>query len=160
MTKLGDYTVKVYLCQNGENIEIQPSEYGHFFQNNVYLIDVKGSLHRYLVQWFGPRLPSDEVSAHRVYMDKLTNNILSPREITRQTVMQGHEDDTLLKFFPNGFICHDGARMDQAALHQKIKDNGAMYRIQGPFGEQPQAVQQDLVLCKNLNSNEAFFVVA
>lgn len=74
--------------------------------------------------------------------------------------MQGHEDDTLLKFFPNGFICHDGPRMEMADLHQKIKDNGAMYRIQGPFGEQPQAIQQDLVLAKNLNSNEAFFVVA
>jgi hypothetical protein len=93
-------------------------------------------------------------------MNKLTNNVLSPREITRQTVMQGHEDDTLLKFFPNGFICHDGARMDIPSLHQKIKDNGCLYRVQGPFGEQPQAIQQDLVLAKNLNSNEAFFAVA
>jgi hypothetical protein len=23
------------------------------------MIDVKGSKHRYIVQWFGPRLPSD-----------------------------------------------------------------------------------------------------
>ena len=74
--------------------------------------------------------------------------------------MQGHEDDTLLKFFPNGFICHDGPRMEMAALYEKVKETGALYRIQGPFGEQPQAIQQDLVLAKNLNSNEAFFAVA
>ena len=160
MTKLGDYTVKVYECKDGDNVELPEAEYGHFFQDNVYLIDVKGQHHRYLVQWFGPRLPSDQVSAHRAYMDKLTNNILSPREISRVTVMQGHEDDTLLKFFPNGFICHDGPRMDLAGIHQTIKDNGCLYRVQGPFGEQPQAIQQDLVLAKNLNSNEAFFAVA
>lgn len=35
-----------------------------------------------------------------------------------------------------------------------------MYRIQGPFGEAPQAVQQDLVECKNLNSGECFMVCA
>jgi hypothetical protein len=37
--------------------------------------------------------------------------------------------------------------------------SGSMFRVQGPFGETPQAIQQDEVLCKNLNSNEAFFVV-
>ena len=116
MTQLGEYTVKVYLNQNGENVEIPTEEYGNFYQDNVYTIDVKGANHRYLVQWFGPRLPSDQVSAHRSYLDILTDYIFSPREITRVSVMQGHEDDTLLKFFPNGFICHDGPRMDMAAL--------------------------------------------
>ena len=35
-----------------------------------------------------------------------------------------------------------------------------MYKIQGPFDEKPQAIEQDLVVAKNLNSNDAFFVVA
>lgn len=69
MTKLGEYTVKVYINKDGDNIEIPEAEYGHFYQDNVYLVDVKGANHRYLVQWFGPRLPSDQVSAHRSYMD-------------------------------------------------------------------------------------------
>ena len=59
MTQLGDYSVKVYLCQEGKNIELPEAEHGHFFQDNVYAIDVKGAKHRYIVQWFGPRLPSD-----------------------------------------------------------------------------------------------------
>ena len=34
-----------------------------------------------------------------------------------------------------------------------------MYRIHGPFDQKPRAVQQDLVVCKNLNSGDAFLVV-
>jgi len=35
-----------------------------------------------------------------------------------------------------------------------------MYKIQGPFDEKPQAIQQDKMICSNLNSQEAYFVVA
>ena len=49
MTQLGDYTVKVYLNLDGKNIEIPEAEHGHFYQDNVYAIDVKGSKHRYIV---------------------------------------------------------------------------------------------------------------
>jgi len=90
---------------------------------------VKGAKHRYIVQWFGPRLPSDQVSAHRSYISELTDGIFSPSEITRISVMQGHEDDTLLKFFPSGFICHDGAIVDLAAQQAKLAESGALYRI-------------------------------
>lgn len=60
------------------------------------------------MQWFGPRLPSDKVSEYRSYLDILTDYTFIPSEISRISVMQGHEDDTLLTFFPNGFMCHDG----------------------------------------------------
>ena len=134
-------------------------DYGHFYQDEVYMIDVKGSKHRYIIQWFGPRMPSDKQSEYRKYMNILTNNILSPREITRVTVMQGHEDDTLLAFFPNGFVCHDGPRIPLADRRAKIKEHGCLFKIQGPFDEKPQAIEQDQIKCEKLNSNEAFFVV-
>lgn len=93
-------------------------------------------------------------------MDILTENILSPREITRSTVLIGHEDDTFLAFFPAGFIVHKGNYMPIADRINQIKENGAMFRVQGPFGEKPQAIEQGSIECKHLNSNEAFFVVA
>lgn len=105
------------------------------------MIDVKGANHRYIIQWFGPRLGSDIQSEYRKYAAVLTNNVFSPREITRVTVMQGHEDDTLLTFFPKGFICHDGSRMSLSDRLNAIKENGCMYKIQGPFGEKPQAIE-------------------
>jgi len=49
MTQLGSYTVKVYLCKDGANVEIPENEHGFFFQNEVYLIDVQGEEHRYLI---------------------------------------------------------------------------------------------------------------
>jgi hypothetical protein len=43
--------------------------------------------------------------------------------------MQGHEDDTLLTFFPNGFICHDGPRIEISERLEKIKANGCLFKI-------------------------------
>lgn len=42
LTKLGNYTVKVYLCVNNDpkGNEIPAAEYGHFYKGNVYVIDV------------------------------------------------------------------------------------------------------------------------
>ena len=74
--------------------------------------------------------------------------------------MQGHEDDTILKFFPSGFMCHDGPYQVLEEKINQIKTNGCLYKIQGPFGETPQAIQQDQIKCEKLNSNDAFFVVA
>lgn len=92
-------------------------------------------------------------------MDILTEGVFSPKEITRTSVMQGHEDQSLLQFFPKGFVCHDGARIPLATKLDNIKASGAMYRVQGPFGEKPQAIQQDILKCENLNSNESFVVI-
>lgn len=49
----------------------------------------------------------------------MTDNILSPREVTRISVMQGSEDDSLLKIFKNGFFCHDGERVPLENLMAK-----------------------------------------
>jgi len=67
----------------------------------------------------------------------LTNYVYIPSEITRTSVMQGHEDDTFLTFFPNGFICHDGAYEPIADRIEALKARGAMFKVQGPFGEKP-----------------------
>ena len=111
--KLGtNYTVKVYLCYEDkeEPVEIPKEDHGHFFQDEVYLVDIASTTSdlRYLVQWFGPRLPADKVSEYRKFMAFLTGGEYRPADWLRVTVMQGHEDDSLLKFFPAGFICHDG----------------------------------------------------
>ena len=54
-------------------------------------------------------------------MAQLTNYVYEPGKITRTTVMQGHEDDTFLAFFPVGFVCHDGPYMPIADRLAKIK---------------------------------------
>ena len=49
LNKLGKYTVKVYLIGGDAPVEIPEAEYGHFYQNNVYMIDIKGDQHRYII---------------------------------------------------------------------------------------------------------------
>lgn len=68
LNKLGNYTVKVYLCQDGKNVELPEEDHGHFYQDEVYAVDVTGQYHRYIMQWFGPRMPSDKVSEYRDYL--------------------------------------------------------------------------------------------
>lgn len=61
MTGLGKYSVDVYICNDDVKLQkLSPVDHGHFFNNHVYLVDVKGEKHRYLLQWFGQRLPSDK----------------------------------------------------------------------------------------------------
>lgn len=132
--------------------------HGQFFQDEVYLIDIKGDNHRYLLTWIGPRLSAGEIAPLSDYALKHTDYVMTLHEETRLFVQQGHEDDTLLKFFPH-FIAHDGPHLSFAELQQKMQANGAMYRIQGHYGMTPIAYQQDQLLATNLNSTESFFVV-
>lgn len=90
--------------------ELPKEQHGHFFQDEIYLIDIKGTNHRYLLTWIGPRIPADMVSALSQYALKHTDYVMTVYDETRQFIFQGHEDDTLLKFFPF-FICHDGEHL-------------------------------------------------
>ena len=97
---------------------------------------------RYCIQWFGPRMNQGEVAEQREYVDILTDYTHASHEIKRVTCMQGHEDDTLLKFFPNGFICHHGKREGSIADKlASLNTNGCLFRVMGPYGETPQAIQ-------------------
>lgn len=94
------------------------------------------------MQWFGPRMPSDKVSEMRDHLAQLTDYVFIPSEITRTTVMQGHEDDSFLTFFPSGFICHDGGyKTYKDRVAEIAGSKGCMYRISGPFEEKPRAIQ-------------------
>jgi hypothetical protein len=81
-----------------------------------------------------------EVAKYRSYVDILTDYTHASSEISRVTCMQGHEDDSLLKFFPNGFICHNGERTGSIADKlTSLQSSGFLYRIMGPYGETPMA---------------------
>lgn len=59
--------------------------------------------------WMGPKLNSLEVTNSSKYMDIITNYENSS-SITRTRIRRGHEDESLLSLFPNGFIIHVGKR--------------------------------------------------
>jgi gelsolin len=78
--------VGVYLCRDKNLIEIPKEMYGHFFQDDVYLIDIKGSNHRYLLTWVGPRMGGSEMSALCHYASKHTDFVLTVYDETRLLV--------------------------------------------------------------------------
>jgi len=62
-------------------------------------------------------------------MDILTGGVFQPNLWTRVSVKQGHEDDTLLTFFKDGFVCHDGEYKPLAEAEKAITENGCLFKI-------------------------------
>lgn len=73
-------------------------------------------------------------------MDIITNYENS-NSITRTRVRKGHEEESLLSLFPNGFITHVGKRIPLEDKLNHIRNNGVMLRIQAPFGEAARALE-------------------
>ena len=126
---LQDYSMAVYVVENNQPILLPENEWGHFYSDDIYIIDLKGKRHRYVLMWMGPKLEAEQHTATSTYMDIITNYENS-NNITRTRVRRGHEEESLLSLFPNGFITHVGKRTSpiQDKLDH-IRNNGAMLRI-------------------------------
>ena len=57
----------------------------------------------------GPNLNAEQISHTSKYLDVITNYENS-NDITRARVRRGHEEESLLSLFPNGFITYLGQR--------------------------------------------------
>ncbi len=53
---LQDYTMSVYHVEDEKPVKLDPVEYGHFFSDDLYIIDLQGKKHRYVLLWMGPKL--------------------------------------------------------------------------------------------------------
>lgn len=96
---------------------LDKSEWGHVYSDELYIVDLKGKRHRYVLMWMGPKLDPEEYSYTSKFMDIITNYENS-NEITRQRVRKGHEEESLLSLFQQGFIIHLGRR--EGPLNEKI----------------------------------------
>jgi hypothetical protein len=116
---LQDFTTTVYwVDQVAEKpVVLDKAEWGHVFEDDLYIIDLKAKSHRYVLMWMGPKLDPDQYTYTAKYMDIVTNYENST-QITRQRVRRGHEEESLLSLFPNGFIVYQGKR--PATLDVKI----------------------------------------
>lgn len=66
----------------------------------------------------------------------------------------------MLSLFPEGFITYIGKRQNVKFKAGKIASNGALFRIQAPYGDSARAIEQPTINCQNLNSGDAFLLVA
>jgi hypothetical protein len=51
--------MKVFHVDNGKPVEVKQEEWGHFFGEEIYIIDLKGKKHRYVLMWMGPKLNAE-----------------------------------------------------------------------------------------------------
>lgn len=125
---LQDYTMHIHHVQDEKPVEVKEEEYGSFFSDEIYVIDLQGRKHRYVLTWMGPKLNPQEITKTSNYMDIITNYENS-NAITRCRVRRGHEEESLLSLFPDGFITYCGKRIPIHDKLHSIKENGAMFRI-------------------------------
>ncbi len=131
----------VYHVGDNQPNKITEIEYGQFFSEDIYIVDLKGKKHRYVLMWMGPKLTSIEITNTSKHMDVITNYENSS-EITRTRVRRGHEEESLLSLFPDGFVVFFGKRIPNAEKYEQIKQNGCLFRIQAPFGDASRAIEQ------------------
>lgn len=86
-------------------VPLEKAEWGHVYSDELYIIDLKGKGQRYVIMWMGPKLDPDQYTYTSKFMDIITNYENS-NAITRTRVRKGHEEESLLSLFPQGFITY------------------------------------------------------
>jgi len=140
---LDQVTMKVYYVEPDFRslTEItDPRESGKFFAESCYVVYLKSASHEYFINWLGPRTLSENISKMATTMDGLTGGVLT-NHMTRMRVKKGHEDESFLAFFPNGFAILDEARVPMDEWYAKTAANGVLFRIQAPFGGGARAIE-------------------
>lgn len=159
--KLGSHFTKtVYWLEDGRTpVQItDPAEVGKFFAESVYVIDIQGSNHRYLICWMGAKLSGDQIAKTSEAMDDITEHV-NTSDMTRIRVKKGHETEGLLRFFPEGFVILDEQRVPMADFHAKITERGAMFRVQAPYGSGARSIEQNERSSLYLNSGDSFVIL-
>lgn len=60
----------IYVVLEEKPVKLDPNEHGYFFSDEIYIIDLIGKKHRYVLTWMGPKLDSFEISKTSGYMGK------------------------------------------------------------------------------------------
>ena len=63
----------MYWVKDDKPEVLAKSEWGAFFSNNLYIVDLKGKGHRYVLMWMGPKLEAEAHTATSKHMDIVTN---------------------------------------------------------------------------------------
>lgn len=80
MEQLGkDFTVTTYILEDGYSNAVKiegPMEQGRFYKDEVYVVDVQGKEHRYMICWMGPKLTGKEIAKTSEAMNVMVGGIL------------------------------------------------------------------------------------
>jgi hypothetical protein len=57
---MGQYTATTYHVADGKPVKVPDNELGHFFGDDIYIVDLNGEKWRYLFGWLGQKVEGDE----------------------------------------------------------------------------------------------------
>ena len=63
--------MELFVVQEGKPVKLEKTDYGSFFSDEIYILDLKGKKHRYVLTWMGPKLDEFEISKTSGYMGKI-----------------------------------------------------------------------------------------
>ena len=67
--KLDGFEMKVFIVSEGKPVELGKEDWGSFYAEELYIIDLVGKKHRYVTMWMGPKLTPDKISETSSYFD-------------------------------------------------------------------------------------------
>lgn len=103
----------------------------------------------------GRRVEGDDYAKFNELVTKHQGGVLTDFT-TLMPLRKGAEDEAFLQFFPKGFFILDEERVPFADYQNKVKEHGAMFRIQAPHGAKSRAIEQNGLECKYLNSHDSY----
>lgn len=157
--KLGTVkAVKMYImneeCTDMEEITNQ-HEFGHFFDEEVYVIQIQGSQHEYMINWQGRKIDGAlQAKCTEAMTAKLCGGEITSDQ-TKDYVRQCQEPESLISFFPNGFYILNGKRVPMDECIAKIKQ-GSLFAVIAPYGGGARIIQQSEVSSARLNPHHVY----
>ena len=153
LTSLDSYKIDVYLINGQEFEKIADNEFGHFFDKEIYAVDLQSEGSRLIYTWFGPQVELGKKSQFRDTVLKLTNNEITETMRFKQ-IQSGHEDLAFLQIF-KGITVHNGKRVD---LQAKMGQKDSMYKVMDYDNQFARAFEQPDIASENLNEFYSFVI--
>lgn len=149
-------SMTVYVVDDQDELQqIDQSEYGYFYEDNVYVIDAHDSNSRhYVFLWVGGKKSFLELKHCDKYILKVTDYELGD-DIIRERLRKGKESGKFLALFENGVVINKGSRDNPNAQ----SDQPQIYTIYSPYNKEAKAMELSDVDDFYFNSGNVYYFI-
>lgn len=145
-------SITVYSVEEGNLVQVPEEEVGHFYEQNIYIIDAFDTTSRRLLYlWVGDKKTFNEFKDCEKHFGLLTDHTIGDDTI-RVRMRKGKEPSKFLSLFAEGVVIHEGKRNEENLGKQ-------IFTIYSPFGKVPKAIELDTFDNLYLNSGNVYYLI-
>jgi hypothetical protein len=145
-------SIKTYVIVDDELVEIDESENGHFYEDNVYIVDVNDSHdRRYLYLWVGNKKSFQDLQYNEKYFGELTEYTIGD-DTVRVRMRKGKEPAQFIALFEDGIVLHEGERGVENTEKQ-------VFCVFSPFGKHIKAMEINISENLYFNSGNVYYLI-